>query len=258
MSTNTSATDPITPEPPGMFNSPWATYLLPLVVFLAMGTLEPPPPPDDPNAEPPRAVLGLRYEHYPIIYTVKIVLVAAAIAAVWGGYPPLARISTLAVVVGVAGVVAWIALAKLQRASGLNETLAEWGMGTRSAYNPLEQFNDRPSLAYAFLAVRFIGLAVIVPIIEEMFLRGFLMRYFVRSDWWNVPFGTYDQLGFLAAVVLPVLMHPHEALAAAVWFAAVGWLLLRTRNVWDCVVAHAITNALLGVYVVTAGEWWLM
>ena len=38
----------------------------------------------------------------------------------------------------------------------------------------------------------------------------------------------------------------------------VTWLMVRTRNIWDCVVAHAITNLLLGIYVVSTGEWQLM
>ncbi len=196
------------------------------------------------------------------MYSAKIVLTIASIAAVWRWYPSLRSISPLALVVGVVGVAVWIALAKLQRwvipALGLEEQLSFLSAGQRSAFNPLEQLADRPVAAWAFLAVRLIGLAVVVPIIEEMFLRGFLQRYFVRSDWWNVPIGTWDKVGFACAVIFPVLMHPQEALAAAAWFAAVAWLVVRTKNVWDCVVAHAVTNLLLGVYVVASGEWWLM
>ena len=47
-------------------------------------------------------------------------------------------------------------------------------------------------------------------------------------------------------------------LPAVAWFSMVTWLLLKTRNIWDCVVAHAITNLLLGVYVVATGHWHLM
>jgi membrane protease YdiL (CAAX protease family) len=53
-------------------------------------------------------------------------------------------------------------------------------------------------------------------------------------------------------------MHPGELLAAAVWFSMVTWLMVKTRNIWDCVVAHAVTNLLLGVYVVATGQWQLM
>jgi membrane protease YdiL (CAAX protease family) len=38
----------------------------------------------------------------------------------------------------------------------------------------------------------------------------------------------------------------------------VTWLMVRTRNIWDCVVAHALTNLILGIYVVTTGTWRLM
>jgi len=55
-----------------------------------------------------------------------------------------------------------------------------------------------------------------------------------------------------------VLLHPAEMVAAAVWFSLVTWLMLRTRNIWDCVAAHAVTNLLLGIYVVTTGEWQFM
>ena len=65
-------------------------------------------------------------------------------------------------------------------------------------------------------------------------------------------------LGGLAIVVatgVPMLMHPGELFAAAVWFSMVTWLMLRTKNIWDCVAAHAVTNLLLGIYVMTTGHW---
>ena len=64
----------------------------------------------------------------------------------------------------------------------------------------------------------------------------------------------------LAAVVgtaVPMLMHPGELLAAFVWFSLVTWLMIRTSNIWDCVAAHAVTNFLLGIYVVTQHQWQL-
>jgi CAAX protease family protein len=56
---------------------------------------------------------------------------------------------------------------------------------------------------------------------------------------------------------VPMLMHPGELLAAFVWFSLVTWLMTRTRNIWDCVAAHAVTNLLLGIYVVTQHQWQL-
>ena len=104
------------------------------------------------------------------------------------------------------------------------------------------------------------GLAIVVPVIEEFFLRGFAMRFVMEKDWWKVPFGTVNRLAIVVGTVLPMLIAPGELLAAAVWFSLVTWLMLRTKNIWDCVVAHAVTNLLLGVYVVVMGgeAWRLM
>jgi CAAX prenyl protease-like protein len=95
-----------------------------------------------------------------------------------------------------------------------------------------------------------------VPIIEEFFLRGFLMRFVVTHDWWNVSFGRITPLAVLVGTLFPVLTHP-EKLAALVWFSLITVLMVRTRNIWDCVAAHAITNLLLGLYVVGFGRWHL-
>jgi CAAX prenyl protease-like protein len=132
------------------------------------------------------------------------------------------------------------------------------GTGTRSAFNPLEQLAATPAWAYLFLAIRFMGLALVVPVIEEFFLRGFLMRYVMHANWWQIPFGQVNRTAVSLGTAVPMLMHPGELLAALVWFSMVTWLMVRTRNIWDCVVAHAITNLLLGIYVVTTGNWQLM
>jgi CAAX prenyl protease-like protein len=249
------------PRSPGYFDNPWVVFLLPLAVYLVVGSFEPPPPPVD-GAEPAERWLdlGIRYEHYPWVYGVKLLLTVIAMVAVARGYPPRRAIHPLAIVVGVAGVVLWVALAHFQRwlvATLDIEQVTSWLGGHRPGFNPLEQLGHTPE-GYLFLVVRFIGLAAVVPLIEEMFLRGFLMRYFKQHDWWNVALGTAERWGIVAAIVVPVLMHPQEALAAIVWFGAVAWLMIRTKNVWDCIVAHAITNLLLGIYVLASGQWWLM
>jgi hypothetical protein len=73
-----------------------------------------------------------------------------------------------------------------------------------------------------------------------------------------VPFGKVNATAVVAGTVVPMLMHPAELFAAAAWFTLVTWLMVRTRNLWDCVVAHAVTNLLLGVYVVFSGQWHLV
>lgn len=242
---------------------PWLLFVLPFAVYMLVGSLEPLPPKVDAaaGAEPPAASsLGVRYEHYPIIYTAKIALTIAAMWFVAPGYGFRFRISPLAAVVGVVGVALWIWICSLHLEPKLLGPLGlGWivGSGERPAYNPLEQLATTPLLAYGFLAIRFLGLAVIVPIIEEFFLRGFVMRFATQEKWWEVPFGTASWTAIAVGTIVPMLMHPGELLAAAVWFSLVTWLMLRTKNIWDCVAAHAVTNLLLGIYVVAFHQWQL-
>jgi hypothetical protein len=72
-----------------------------------------------------------------------------------------------------------------------------------------------------------------------------------------VPFGVVTPLAAVVGTALPMLMHPAELLAAAVWFSLVTWLMASTKNIWDCVAAHAVTNLLLGIYVVSQEQWHL-
>ena len=241
---------------------PWLTFLLPFIVYMIAGSFEPAPP--HTSGIEVDNWFGLRYEHYPIVYTVKLVLTIGTMLFVLPGYRQFAwRLSPLAIGVGVVGVVLWIALSQLD----LEDHVVDWlgpesvivgllGLGPRPAYNPLEQLAAAPAWAYAFLIVRFVGLAVVVPIIEEFFLRGFFMRVFISEKWWQVPFGHVTPLAVAVGTLVPVLYHP-EKLAALVWFSLVTWLMVRTKNIWDCVAAHAVTNLLLGIYVVTRGQWQL-
>lgn len=221
------------------------------------------------------------YSQYPWIYTARIGLTVLAMALVWPGYRTFPwKVHRLSVLVGLAGIVLWVGLCHLQLEQKLigpvdrglgrlipglepGDTptigLMDWlGTGQRSAFNPLKEMADQPAAAWLFLAVRFFGLAVVVPVIEEFFLRGFLMRFVMHQMWWRVPFGVADRTALVVGTAVPMLMHPGELFAALVWFSMVTWLMVRTKNIWDCVAAHAVTNFLLGVYVVTFDQWQLM
>jgi CAAX prenyl protease-like protein len=235
----------------------WIVFVLPLAVYMLAGTLEPAP-----GSEGGKLLgFAVPYSAYPVLYTVKLGLTIATIALVLPGYRRFPfRISPLAVVVGAAGIVVWVGLAKLGVEWKLSERLLQplglVSAGQRPEFNPWEHFSQ-PGWMWAFLAVRLLGLAVVVPLIEEFFLRGFVMRFVVAQDWWDVPFGKVNAAAIAVSIVVPMLTHPGELLAAAAWFGLVTWLMVRTRNIWDCVAAHAVTNLLLGVYVLKFGQWWL-
>jgi CAAX prenyl protease-like protein len=235
----------------------WLIYVLPMAVYSLIGSIEPS------SGESGGKVLGLTipYSAYPLIYTAKIGLTLVAVAFVLPGYRQFRRPpGMLAVLVGAAGIVVWVGLWKLSSVVELTQLLAHLpGYDhPRSAFNPLEQLAATPAWAWTFLAIRFFGLVAVVPVIEEFFLRGFLMRLVVDQDWWQVRFGDVNVAAVAVSIVVPVLTHqPGESLAAAAWFGMVTWLMVRTRNLWDCVLAHAVTNLLLGIYVVFSKQWTL-
>ena len=83
------------------------------------------------------------------------------------------------------------------------------------------------------------------------------MRVVMHDNWWQIPFGEVNRTAILVGTLIPALAHPNELLAAVAWFGMVTWLMVRTRNIWDCVAAHAVTNLLLGIYVLTFDQWYL-
>jgi CAAX prenyl protease-like protein len=238
----------------------WLVFLLPFLVFMLVQSLEPSP------SEPGGKAIGLSipYSAYPWVYAAKIALTVAAMIAVLPGYGQFPfRLSGLAIVVGIVGGALWIGLFWIDShyvQPALQRIGLGWfvGTGQRSSFNPLEQLGAHSAWAWAFLAIRFFGLVAVVPVIEEFFLRGFVMRLPVEGDWWQVPFGKVNGLALVLGTAIPMLAHPAELLAAAVWFSMITWLMVRTRNIWDCVAAHALTNLILGIYVVWSGTWRLM
>lgn len=277
--TSTSTSGDLTPRD-------WRLYVVPLVAFVLFTQFEPKPPQAVPavdqthatpasdttpaDAQNPAAARAqaseglIPYRWYPVVYTAKLVAVVGLMLWLAPGYRAFAfRVHPVALAVGGVGIVVWVGLAMLERdvlkTAGPSAWLSSIAGGeTRSAYNPFVELADRPALAWAFWVVRMCGLALVVPVIEEFFLRGFLMRYFARPDWWQVPIGTWERTGVAVVTVVAVLMHPGEVLAALAWFSLVTALLLWGKNLWDCVAAHAVTNLLLGLYVLVTGTWWLM
>ena len=167
------------------------------------------------------------------------------------------RVSWLSVAVGVIGVVLWVGLCHLQFEHKLLALLPESIRPDldRPSFNPF-LIKDNTVLT-TFLLVRFAALAVLVPIVEEIFLRGWLVRWIENPQFENISFRGLSIGALLTASIYGVATHPLEAIAAFLWFGLVTWLMVRTNNLWDCVVAHAVTNLLLGIYVIWFSQWQL-
>lgn len=227
---------------------PWECCVAPFVAFLVAGILEP-----TPSGGGLAGALGIPYAAYPVIYAVRLAATAATLA--WNWRPIRAwvgRTTWWPIPLGLLLVIPWIALAAVQREAGWTAGAVE-----RSAFNPLEHYGPGP-LAWGFLALRGLGLVVLVPLVEELFLRGFLMRYVIDERFWTVPFGRLTLASAAACIAYAVATHPAEAFAAAGWFAVMSGIAAATRRPIDVILAHAATNLALGAYVLATGSWWLL
>lgn len=124
--------------------------------------------------------------------------------------------------------------------------------GELSDYNP---FVAGSTLGIALAAIRIFGASVIVPIMEELFWRSFLLRYVVNANFETVRLGTFTMVSCVATVVLFGLEH-NLWLAGMMAGICYNGLLYWTGRLWPCIIAHAITNLVLGIHVLTTGEWY--
>jgi CAAX prenyl protease-like protein len=110
-----------------------------------------------------------------------------------------------------------------------------------------------------FLAVRVLSSVALVPVLEELFWRGWLMRWWIDRNFLAVRLGTYQTAAFWVVAVLFASEHgPYWEVGLLAGIAYNLWL-IRTGNLADCILAHAATNGTLAAYVLAAGQWqyWL-
>jgi CAAX prenyl protease-like protein len=111
----------------------------------------------------------------------------------------------------------------------------------------------------AFLALRLCGSALLVPIMEELFWRAWLMRWLISENVETVPLGTYKLVAFWVTAGLFAAEHGPYWEVGLVAGVAYNWWMVRTRSLGDCILAHGVTNLVLGVFVIASGQWryWL-
>jgi uncharacterized protein len=96
---------------------------------------------------------------------------------------------------------------------------------------------------------------LIVPIIEELFWRAWLMRWLINSDFRRLPLGTYSTYSMVVTAVLFASEHgPYWDVGLVAGFIY-NWWMIRTKSLGDCILAHAVTNGVLSAYVVISGQW---
>ncbi len=184
---------------------------------------------------------------YPAMYIAKVCAVTCTLVAFRSTLRDIqvsARAILPAVLVGLFVLAEWILI---------DQHVPYPHLGTRVGFNPFSEIAD-PTLRTAFLAARLYGLILMVPVMEELFLRSFFLRYLIRPDFANVAIGDITVTAVGGVALISAIAHP-EWVVAIIASLAYTLLLNRTRSLFSSVLAHAITNAGLGWYVLATGQW---
>ena len=119
-------------------------------------------------------------------------------------------------------------------------------------FNP-QLFTDEAG-RWLMIAARITGAVVVVPVMEELFWRSWLLRYLIKADFTSVPVGSFTLFSFLAVSVLFGLEH-HFILAGIMAGVMFNGIFYVTRSIAQCILAHAVANLFLAGYVLLTGKW---
>jgi CAAX protease family protein len=214
-------------------------YVVPMFAYLGLTSLE---------GYVPQLMGSPSPAWYPIAYGIKLVLVALLAwhyRATWNDFRPAPSLGKIAlgVLTGLLVCAAWVGL------DGLYPTMKF--LGSRSAFDPLQL---GAAARWAFIALRLLGLVVLVPVIEEVFWRSFLMRWIIDNEFARVAVGKVTPMAAAVTSALFALAHP-EWLPALLTGALWAWLLWSTGSLSACLISHATANLALGIYVITTHDW---
>ncbi len=181
------------------------------------------------------------------LYPIKTALVAAALVALARNYgelrePPGNRtwLWLGAPLVGALVFALWIHL-----------DFAWLTLGEPSGFDPRDASGNTD---WGLAAFRLAGAALVVPLMEELFWRSFLMRWIDRHAFLSLSPAAVSLKAMLVSSLVFGFAH-------TLWFAgfaaglAYAWLYRASGSLWTAIVAHAVTNAMLGIWVLQTGNW---
>ena len=181
-----------------------------------------------------------------LIYSYKMACVALLLVFFWRCYEELAEFKLQlhevlsSVVVGMGVFLLWISLD------------FQWmSFGHSIGYDPRNMAGD---IDWSLALPRLLGAAVVVPIMEELFWRSFLLRWLKHPKFIEV---SPAQVGLRALLISSVMFGVEHALwlAGIVAGLAYSWLYMKSKKLWVPILAHATTNGLLGIWVLQTGKW---
>jgi exosortase E/protease (VPEID-CTERM system) len=204
-----------------------APYLLPFLALLSAGILS-----------------GAMAAHFEWLYSLRLLAAAIAFWHFRHRYQSIDwKFGWLAVIAGVAVFVIWITIDRLMPpatiASGMPPPLA----------------NATFAVQLAWLAARVAGAVIAVPVVEELAFRGFGLRRLIAEDFETVPWCKSTVVALSISSIAFGVLHGGLWVAGILAGCIYGIVMVRQGRLGESIGAHAITNALLAVYVLLTGRW---
>lgn len=177
-----------------------------------------------------------------IMYPIKTVLVASSLIYFWNAYKQEIRFSFswLPVIAGILVFFIWILPEGMYPQIGNSE------------FNPYIHASGYG--VHVVIAFRLLGAILVVPLMEELFWRSFALRFAIKSDFKSVPLGQFSWFSFIFISILFGIEHQRWLVGIFAGMIYSG-VLYRRKNLFDPILSHAITNSLLGMYVLSTHQW---
>jgi CAAX prenyl protease-like protein len=122
-------------------------------------------------------------------------------------------------------------------------------------FNP-NLFATQPTFYWLTVSLRFLRLVIVVPFVEEIFWRGFLLRFLIDDRFYRVPVGAFSWVSFATVSLAFGFAHSvPDWIAAIITGMIYNVVVYRTKSLISCVVVHAITNLLLGLWIMRTEQW---
>jgi CAAX prenyl protease-like protein len=199
------------------------------------------------------------------IYPIQTLVTLGALAYYWEYFRFRWNLkwSVIGVLFGVLGIGFWLLPTILYDAWGLEGKTEGWmkWLGIAKREDGFDPGIFESQLAYwGSLIMRFIRAVIVVALIEEIFWRGFMMRFCMdwEGDYWKQPFGRAHWKSYLIVTGLFMIAHAPVDWAGAFVYGSLTYLLcVWSKNLGACVIMHAMANLIMGIYAMAYGKYGL-
>lgn len=178
-----------------------------------------------------------------LVYPIKTIAVLALLIIFWprikGEIRPFMDMN--AILAGIAAFILWIGL------EGRYPMI-----GTPQGFNPHDHAQE--AWGWVLAGIRLTGAALVVPVMEELFWRSFALRFLINSAFTRIPLGTFSWFSFVFVSVAFGLEH-HRWLPGILTGLLYALMLYQKKNLFSPILAHGVTNLLLGIYVLANQAW---